>query len=63
MGGRWRRGIAVLVPIALGLLVAAGIGTARQGAHVRAAAKPRPSQDPPNAIKHEIGRASCRERV
>jgi hypothetical protein len=43
----------VLVPIVLGLLLAAGIGTARQGTHVRTAAKPRPSQDPPNAIKHD----------
>jgi hypothetical protein len=45
----------VVVPIVLGLLVAAGIGTARQGGHAQQAAKPnpRPSNDPPKAIKHD----------
>jgi hypothetical protein len=43
----------VLVPLALGLLVAAGIGTARQGGSARPADKPRHSKDPPKAIKHD----------
>jgi hypothetical protein len=51
--GHWRRTIAVVVPIALGLLVAAGIGTARQAGHARPSDKPRHSKDPPKAIKHD----------
>ena len=45
----------MLVPIVLGLLVAAGIGTARQGSHavVNGKPKPRHSPDPPQAIKHD----------
>jgi hypothetical protein len=45
----------VLVPIVLGLLVAAGIGTARQGSHSVANGKPKPrhSPDPPQAVKHD----------
>jgi hypothetical protein len=53
--GHWRRTLAVLVPIGLGLLVAAGIGTAREGGHAGATGKPEPrrSKDPPKAIKHD----------
>jgi hypothetical protein len=45
----------VFVPIVLGLLVAAGIGTAREGGHAGATGKPEPrrSKDPPKAIKHD----------
>ena len=52
MRGRSRRVLAVLIPIVIGLLVAAGVGTARQGAHTRVADKPKPSKDPPKAVKH-----------
>jgi hypothetical protein len=53
--GHWRRTLAALVPIAIGLLVAAGIGTARESGHAQGADKPKPrhSNDPPKAIKHD----------
>ena len=51
-GGRRRRALAALIPISIGLLVAAGIGSADRNRAARSFAKPQPN--PPAEIKHDV---------